>query len=235
MMSKFRDLTTQTFGLLTVLGRAPNNKRGRAQWICACSCDQKTITVAGCALLSGRTQSCGCFRRRHGGASGQYPVEYSAWANMLDRVYNERNPQYKNYGGRGLSVCNRWRFGEDDQSGFLCFLEDMGQKLHPKLSIERRNNDGNYSPENCYWGTKKEQSNNTRRNVFFTFHGETQTLAQWCRKFGWERKRLRDRLRTLRRQDARIRQADATSAPKMVAILVRQVQALTRDLTQAGL
>jgi hypothetical protein len=77
---------------------------------------------------------------------------------VLRRCYNKNTKEYKNYGGRGITVCDRWRFGEDGNSGFECFLADMGTKPHPDLTIERRRVNSNYELSNCYWGTKEAQA-----------------------------------------------------------------------------
>lgn len=99
--------------------------------------------------------------------------EHKAWAAMLDRCRNPKNPSYHNYGGRGIKVCTRW------QDSFGNFLSDMGRKPSPKYSIERRNNSRGYTPANCAWVTSKEQTNNMRTNRRFSYQGVSLTLAQW--------------------------------------------------------
>jgi len=98
---------------------------------------------------------------------------------MRKRCYNPSNKQYKDYGGRGIKVCDRWL---DNKHGFENFLQDMGPRPSSKHSIERRDNNGNYCPENCYWATKKEQSRNTRRNCWLSAYGKTIILTDWAQE-----------------------------------------------------
>lgn len=103
--------------------------------------------------------------------------EYIAWRNMIRRCYNPKSREWPGYGGRGITVCERWR------GSFVDFFEDMGPR--PKgLSLDRRNNDGNYEPENCRWATRREQANNTRRVRPVAWNGKTQSLGQWTRETG---------------------------------------------------
>lgn len=105
--------------------------------------------------------------------------EYASWASMKQRCLNPRCKAYKNYGGRGVSICERWMKFEN-------FLADMGRKPTPQHSMERIINNGNYEPSNCKWATKSEQVNNTRRNVFIEHNGETKTATQWETSLGFK-------------------------------------------------
>jgi hypothetical protein len=100
--------------------------------------------------------------------------EYIAWDHMKQRCINPKDRQFPNYGGRGITVCERW------SNSFSDFLEDMGPAPGSEYSIERIDNNKGYSPENCKWALKKEQCNNTRKNVKLTFGGKTLTVAQWA-------------------------------------------------------
>lgn len=100
--------------------------------------------------------------------------EYRSWMGMKDRCYNEKNKKHHRYGGRGISVCERWRNSFED------FLNDMGPKPSKDASIDRIDNDKGYSPENCRWATQKEQQNNRGNNALLTCHGETLTISQWA-------------------------------------------------------
>jgi hypothetical protein len=106
---------------------------------------------------------------------------------MKGRCGSPSNRNYKGYGGRGIKVCERWGRYEN-------FLADMGRRPSPTHSIERKNNNGDYEPENCVWATKKEQGRNKRNNRWFTHDGETLTLSEWARKRGIKRTTLRMRL-----------------------------------------
>lgn len=100
--------------------------------------------------------------------------EYATWARMLDRCYEESNPRWKDYGGRGIKVCDEWRFS------FENFLADMGKKPLGKTSLDRIDNDKSYSAENCRWATNKEQCNNKKTNIKVEIDGITKSISEWC-------------------------------------------------------
>jgi hypothetical protein len=114
-------------------------------------------------------------------------VEYSSWHNMLDRCNNPNNKRYKDWGGRGITVCERWNVFEN-------FLADMGLKPSPEHEIDRIDNDGNYEPGNCRWAPLLVQANNRRDNHPFTINGRTQTIAQWARESNIDPVKLRRRI-----------------------------------------
>ena len=145
-------------GRLTVIARAGTSGR-RAMWLCACSCGGE-ITTAGNSLRSGRAQSCGCLRAeantRHGhAANGTVTPEYKAWHSMWQRCTVATDKRFRNYGARGITVCERWQTFEN-------FLADMGPRLKGR-SLDRKDNNGNYEPGNCHWATAEQQARNTRR------------------------------------------------------------------------
>lgn len=170
MLAKF-DLTGRKFGRLAVRTEA-GRKQGSILWLCSCDCGNE-ILVTGCHLrqLPG-TRSCGCAKRerlqalaparleanlRHGHAGrGEKSRAYHSWDAMIQRCTNPKTKAYKNYGGRGIQVCVRWR------ESFEAFLADMGEPAIG-MTIDRRNNDGNYEPYNCRWATRDQQSANQRR------------------------------------------------------------------------
>lgn len=114
---------------------------------------------------------------RHGAAAGKKKSEYNIWVMMRQRCNNPRNKRYKDYGGRGITVCERW------DNSFTAFLSDMGLRP-PGTSIERKNNDGNYEPGNCIWATREQQALNTRSNLRIEINGVTKTLTEWADHFG---------------------------------------------------
>lgn len=122
----------------------------------------------------------------------EFPVEFRCWSLMKQRCYNEKNPGYADYGGRGIKVCEQWLV---KGSGFGTFLEDMGTRPTPQHSIERREVNGDYEPANCYWAIQKVQANNTRRNIYLEYNGKRQTIQQWSEELGVPYDRLRGRYR----------------------------------------
>lgn len=127
-------------------------------------------------------------------AKRRHPLAYS-YNSMIQRCYNENNPQYKDYGGRGITVCDRWLENQEGAKGFWNFVEDMGEKTKG-LTLDRINNSKGYSPENCKWSTRKEQQRNRRNSVFITYNGKTQCAKDWALETGinsttlWRRYKL---------------------------------------------
>lgn len=167
------------FGRLTV-GRVVELVP-RVQWLCSCDCGA-VVRVRNNNLLSGNTRSCGCAHVKHGQAKhGCRSIEYDAWLNMKSRVRGDRN-----YLGR-VSVCRRWAVFEN-------FFADMGRRPSARHSIERVNNNGNYSPKNCRWATRIEQQNNRRVCRYITAEGLRLTIAQWARSLGTRGATIQKRL-----------------------------------------
>ena len=165
-MGKFRDLTGMKFGRLVVIKRGENGNNKGTRWQCLCECGNERL-VLGSLLVNGNTESCGCLNKElaskmckekliHGCAiNGKQSKEYRVWGGLRSRCNNPKNASYENYGGRGISVCERW-------NDFRNFLEDMGERP-PGLEIDRIDNDGNYEPGNCRWATSKQQKENRRK------------------------------------------------------------------------
>jgi hypothetical protein len=161
------DLTGREFGRLTVKARDYSKMTGQTRWLCLCDprlggCGTLT-TVGSSALRTGGTKSCGCWRRestawhhtKHGLAPRHgRPRAYSSWCNMINRCTNKNWPQYKDWGGRGITIDPRWL-------DFAVFLADMGERP-PGMTLERKDGNGSYCRENCVWATQHQQMMNTR-------------------------------------------------------------------------
>lgn len=191
-MGKFKNLVGQTFGRLTVICISHKN-RGAVYWNCLCRCGN-IVKVNTAVLNYGHTKSCGCFRKdtmaiikkTHGMTN---TPEYRAWASIKRRCYNKKTKDYREYGGRGICVCDRWI------NSFQNFFGDMGNRPSASHSIERIDSDGPYSPENCKWATRHEQANNQRSNHLITIGNKTQNMAQWARSVNIKRCTFKARLK----------------------------------------
>ena len=181
-MRKKLELTGERFGRLRVLREGKKSKYGAAQWDCLCDCGTFK-TIIGSSLKTGLTRSCGCLNNetwetmitKHNLV--RHPL-YETWAGMNKRCTNPRSKNYCNYGGRGISVCARWK------DSFPNFLEDMGEKPSSKYSLDRINNDGNYEATNCRWATRSQQNLNKRTTKKITIHGEVKPLRDWFIYYG---------------------------------------------------
>ena len=190
MGSKIKDITGQRFGRLTVIAHV-GYRRKYALWQCECDCGNSTIVI-GSDLRRGNTQSCGCLARdRSSEVHFMHGMDgtptYKSWIGTKTRCYKPDDSHYKDYGGRGIRVCTRWK------NSFENFLEDMGKRPEGK-TLDRIDNDGNYTPDNCKWSTPKEQSRNQRTNKLITYQGETECLARWAEILNVNYETLRSRL-----------------------------------------
>lgn len=176
-----RDLTGRTFGALTAV--RPTNKRLRTYvvWECRCACGT-TIEASAKTLNEGHRTSCGCQPRAHGSNR-----EYRIWTDMRTRCNNAKSNRYARYGGRGIRVCERW-------DSFDNFLADMGP-CPDGLTLDRRDNDGPYSPDNCRWAPYRTQHRNMSRNRRLTLGGRTLCLAEWAEETGINADAIYARLR----------------------------------------
>lgn len=183
-MGKLIDLSGKTFGHLKVISRL-NSENGTTYWSCECICGKITRASRN-NLQSGGHTSCGCvnkirignLNKLHGESSRKISKEYRTWIHMNGRCYTPTDHKYKNYGARGITVCDRWRASYEN------FLADMGRAPSPKHSLDRKENNGNYEPGNCRWTTNKTQANNKRNNLRLEYNGELKTLTEWCDQFG---------------------------------------------------
>lgn len=183
VMKPVVQLQGQKFGRLLVIDESERIKDHR-RWNCVCDCGNK-VTVYQTCLMSGNTQSCGCLcsdvsreRLSVHGENNRNSRLHSIWNCMFDRCRNSNNPRYKDYGGRGISVCSSW-------TEYLSFKKwTLENGYSDDLTLDRIEVNGNYCPENCRWATHLEQQNNMRSNTLITFNGKTLTLAQWSREIG---------------------------------------------------
>ncbi len=187
------DMTDEEYGRLTVRAYHHGTKRDGAFWSCDCACGTTNFIVSRKRLKTKNTKSCGCLaiekkvcKKRHGASR---TPEYFVWIQLKDRCCNQNNKRYKNYGGRGITVCERWLHS------FENFIADVGLRPSPKHTIERRENDKPYSPDNCRWATNQEQQQNKSNNHLLTYNNETLTITEWGRQTGFDRRTIAARLR----------------------------------------
>ncbi len=170
-----------------------HHRGSTSYWISMCDCGVRSVTK----LQSfNNSVSCGCYQREiavdlgkkrstHGDRKSK---EYTSWLKAKERCFDKNNNRYYSHGGRGISVCDRWRYSYEN------FISDMGRAPSPKHSLDRINNDGNYEPSNCRWATPKEQANNRRSNRVFVINGEAINLSQASSKYGLHRDTISKRL-----------------------------------------
>lgn len=155
------------FGRLTVISLHSQDAHYNKRWLCRCLCGN-TKVVLGDKLKNGNTKSCGCYQQEFRtelemtAAQERRSYTHSSYKAMMARCHNPKAPAYKRYGANGIQVCDRWRWGENGKTGWLCFFDDMGPRA-AGLSIDRLDNTKGYSPDNCRWATQEQQSANRRR------------------------------------------------------------------------
>jgi len=178
-----KDIAGVTFGRLTAIGAIGKAKGSAYQWLCICDCGSDCIVTVG-HLSSGHTKSCGCIGQELGAAQftthgmSKNPV-HAVWCQMRQRCENPNHERYSRYGDRGITVCDRW-------SDYPTFISDMGERPSNNHSIERRDNDGNYCPENCSWELPIVQNRNSSHNKLITFNDKTQCVSEWAEEIGIE-------------------------------------------------
>ena len=197
---RFEDLTGEIFGRLTVVGvdNRQLRKDGRGflvYWKCHCECGKEKV-VLGADLKSGKTKSCGCYNiekiiqrsKTHGLSHGKI---YNVWRGIKQRCFYPNHKDYKNYGGRGVTMYPAWI---NDFQSFYDYVSKLPRFGEKGYSLDRINNDGNYEPDNLRWATSKEQSRNTSRNVFVEYEQQKLTLADASAASGVNIETLRNRV-----------------------------------------
>lgn len=180
---RFVDLTGKQFGRLIVIERYGYTKGKHITWLCECQCEQKTkVVVSGNHLKRGMIKSCGCLRKEYTSQRGKNNIKHG------QGCVNPNDAAYKNYGGRGIKICDEWL----DFSNFYEWAMNNGYE--DTLTIERKDVNGNYCPENCKWATMKEQSNNKRNNHYLEYNGEIKTISQWADKLGISKSTISSRI-----------------------------------------
>lgn len=185
-MSKFIDITGERYNNLTVI----EFDKKINKWKCKCDCGNITY-VSKSNLRGGGVKSCGCLRHKPTHTHNlSHTKIYQIWNGMKNRCYNPNLVDYKNYGARGITVCNEWR------NSFETFYEWAIKNGYKEgLTIERIDNNDGYKPNNCKWITKGEQVNNRRNCCLYTYQDKTQTLAQWCKELNLNYALMHDRIR----------------------------------------
>lgn len=173
------------FDSLVVEGEVGRDHHANVVWQCRCDCGQLTTAITN-KLVRGRKRSCGCKQLEYIGEScsthgetrgGRPSSEFSIWQGMLARCSNPDHARWHRYGGRGIKVCDRWLT-------FSNFLSDMGRRPSLRHSLDRKDNNGNYDPENCRWATRAEQNANMCTNVRLALDGRDLTVSEWSRETG---------------------------------------------------
>lgn len=203
-MPKLNDLTGKKFGRLTVVSRAENDKHGQTMWLCVCDCGTES-TVGRCGLVGGSTKSCGCLQRErsaercsrimktHGGSRDRL---YSVWNGMLQRCENSNRPNFKSYGGKGISVCEDWH----DFSVFREWAIESGYQESAKYgdcTLDRIDNNGDYEPSNCRWANMTQQHRNTGYNRIVNYNGKGVALSEACELAGLSYHAVCQRINTM--------------------------------------
>lgn len=179
MPRKVENIIGRRFGRLLVVENLNVNSHGSKLHRCICDCGNiKDVPIS--YLKSKHTTSCGCLvRELHTTHNLSQSRLYGIHQNMLDRCFRKNELAYRDYGGRGITVCEEWK------NDFMSFYNwSMENGYSDELTIDRIDNNGNYEPSNCRWATKAQQARNTRKNVYFTYNGITKTISEWARDFG---------------------------------------------------
>lgn len=194
-MKELIDLTGKRFGRLDVLYEVDKKQSSDRIWKCKCSCGT-VKNVRQRLLITGKTKSCGCIRKeelvkrstKHNCSNTRI---YGIYAKMKKRCYSENDKRYKDYGGRGIVICDEW-LGENGFQNFKDWAYENG--YNDSLTIDRIDNSGNYEPSNCRWTSYYVQNRNKRNNIVITWNGETKILKDWCKELGLDYRTIKARI-----------------------------------------
>lgn len=177
------------YGRYTVLGiyQEKEGYNKYAQVLCSCGSQERFVKIA--TLRCGESKSCGCLHKERVTTHGSWdnPL-FKVWKGMMSRCYNEKDKRYSRYGGRGIKVCKRWHNMKN-------FFMDMTDTYAAGLTIDREDNDDDYTPDNCRWATRKRQNRNYSRNIIIEYKGESMCLVEWSERLGINYMTLWDRLK----------------------------------------
>lgn len=184
-MGKFEDLTGKKFGKLTVIKRVENHVQpsgaSYTRWLCKCECGNE-VTVRTSDLTRGHTKSCGCLQKEKVTTHGLKKTRlYVIWRDIKARCFNPNNRGFKNYGAKGITMCDIWK---NNFKAFNDWAMENGYNPNAKrgeCTIDRIDVNGNYEPNNCRWVDNLVQQNNKKNNVFISYNNETHTVAEWSR------------------------------------------------------
>ena len=173
-----RSIEGETYNLLTAI-RLTRKEGSSRYWLFRCACGNEKEIQRG-SVVSGTIKSCGCLKRagKHGNFKRPDTGSYDRWRKMIKRCYDADYKDFRLYGSRGISVCDRWR------KSMVDFISDMGSRPSPSHSIDRIDNNGNYEPGNCRWALPTTQGNNRRSNRIIEHAGESITMTEWSRRLG---------------------------------------------------
>ena len=219
------------FGRWTVISYAGKTDYGAKQWWCECECTpNKLHKVFATSLLTGRSKSCGCYSREfkhnlystHGMTKTRF---YKLWGSAIRRCTDVKNKSYEKYGGRGITVCDRWmdsfeNFRDDMYESYLEHVEKYGEK---DTTLDRIDSNGNYCPENCRWATCKLQTRNRACNSYITYLGKTMCITEWAEYLGMSRNTIYHRKYKLKLEDPELLLAPPWKLSKLMKLKATSV------------
>ena len=175
-MGRRKDYTGQKFHYLTAIEFSHIGRSNESRWLYKCDCGNEKI-ISSWSVVAGRTKSCGCYALKIRTIHGKSKTpEYNSWNGMRQRCYSEKHRYYKYYGGKGITICERWLNSFED------FLEDMGER--PKgTTLDRKDGSKGYYKENCRWATGKEQQNNRKSTIVIEYNGTQKTITEWAEEY----------------------------------------------------